>query len=451
MEWKYIKYFSILFFILSTSALGEHGLHTESGSYPLKNKKYGIFPAGTEFYFLYLEEFKDDIWAYTYILNKDINHKYAWIPVVRERNKFHFYATDKEQSYQTLNLKDTVYIRNHTKIGAYLDNKRLKPKNIHQYTSRYSDVFPITLSTDNKEKMLKSNEIKVCPQHPKKLSNKFCSHIPKRYKLPKHLIKAVQNTAKKFKIDPALLASIIHKESEFNPFSENKYEKKLCLDKKRRGERCADYLWGQGLAQLGANNAKNYGMLWVNKMPRLKSCGKRHIFYSKCFYSLESFCRKKYKKYKLWPNYCPRAGMRSIAQHIHYILNREHKILANSKNEKGRKIIDLMKHIKRNKAEKFRYVIAIYNRGMKPINSLEEHYRQHGKLPIWYDHAWNTKRELGKTPSSEIGFLLLHNQVINRCHVWQLAGLCGKNLSNTLIGQYTKYFKSRRIATQNNP
>ena len=444
MRRKIITYLLISLCLPSSASTGEK-LVIQDRTIETNEKKYRIFSKGTEFYFLYIEEFQDDTWAYTYVLNKKFAGEYAWIPAIKERAKFRFYATDKEQSFQTLQLKQATYIRNSDNIAGYLNsNYKKQPdyKEIKQHRSKYSDTYPATNLVKNEHEALKQYEIKACPNHPKRLKSEFCSPVPRIYKLPKHLIQAVHRVAKKFKIESALLAAIIHKESEFNPFSENEYEKKICAKQKEKGERCTDYLWGQGLAQIGANNAKKYGMLWKHLMPRIKTCDrKKHIFKRKCFYSLERTCRAKYKKHKLWPTYCPTASIRAIAKNIQDIKNRQHQIFVKIKNTNKNKIINLTKHMQRNKAEEFRYTIGIYNRGMKPVNSIEEYYRQYGIAPSWYGHAWKAQRIVEETPSIEMGFLLLHNEVINRCHVWQLAGLCGKSLKGTLIDGYSRYLQ----------
>jgi hypothetical protein len=66
-----------------------------------------------------------------------------------------------------------------------------------------------------------------------------------------------------------------------------------------------------------------------------------------------------------------------------------------------------------------RYLAGHHNRQDLVFQSIEEHYRQKGRLPSEYGENW------GVTPIKGTPKKLLYGQCINRCYVEKIAGLCG--------------------------
>lgn len=406
-------------------------------------------PAGVEGRVLHLERLFDRDWVYVAFINGPYRGQKGWLPFRGKANPIRLYGLEQFQAYQTLDVRKAAFARTHRPAQAYLDF-RLKGDDAGQssddvsaYMVDFFSFYPRSnFGIESVEHLTGINS--SCPERPIQRNGSPCLAPPEKFTLPAHLKKLIRNVAREEKVHPALLAAILQKESYFNPFSENKYEKNFCTGAELAKGKCTDYRWGQGLAQLGKTNAKDYGLLWQEKLFKPKACGRRHIFEPACFQKLENYCKVQSRKNGgLYPANCPTAGVRAAAKHIAEFAQRSFWLRVDSKAPDGswkEGLIDARKFFRRSLAEEFRYILGMYNRGMRPLNSLEEHFRQHGKAPEWYDSAWLVERVEGVTPSPQMGYLLLNKEMINRCHVWQLAGLCGTSMRGTLAGQYLEDF-----------
>ena len=408
-----------------------------------------FYSIGTEGRIIHFEKIGDSEWAYVHFITGSYRGRRGWLPANAKEKNVRLYALDKNQAFQTLESKRAEFARVTGRVLGRL-SMIYQPKSSQEisrlgggYTVDFFNLYPrsnfgISTILAHTQYMTTS-----CPLHPVQRSGKPCEVPPKKYKLPPHLKRAVTRASKRHQVHPAIVAAILQKESFFNPFIENRYEKSICTKQKARGEKCVAYMWGQGLAQLGATNAKDYGIQWMETISRPKICAGRHIFKIKCFNFLERKCKAYYKRNGLYPSYCPKAGISAVAKYVSDLVHSERKIRVDVVNRKGiwsQQVVDITKIMRRNLADEFRYIVGMYNRGMRPINSIEEHYRQFGAPPKWYDNAWITERKIGFTPSVEMGYMILHKELINRCHVWQVAGLCGMSLTGTLSGEYLKDF-----------
>jgi hypothetical protein len=80
-----------------------------------------------------------------------------------------------------------------------------------------------------------------------------------------------------------------------------------------------------------------------------------------------------------------------------------------------------------------RYLAGHHNRQDRVFQSIEEHYRQKGRLPSEYGEAWGVAPVQG-TPK----YGLLYGQCINRCYVEKIAGLCGG--ASGFFARYLNHF-----------
>lgn len=423
--------------------------------------------SGLEGKILHPERIRGKDYVYVHFINGPYLGKRGWMPIGQNKGSVRLYAVASHQAYQTLELENATFARTTENVEGLLnldfeaedlDNWEFLQK---EYTVNFFDRYPRTELTQLNP-VSEDHWNTSCPNRPIRKSGVACDLPPKRYDLPSWLLQDIKRAAKKHNVHPAIVAAIIQKESYFNPFSENQYEKKLCQASKRTGDACAAYKWGQGLSQLGATNSATHGLRWLPSMRRPAVCKRsRHIFKRSCYNYLVKHCAAQKKKTGLADAYCPRESISAVAQYVSELINTKHELRVDVRDADGKwseKIIDVKEHMHRVLAEEFRYIVGMYNRGKRPINSIEEHYRQYGKAPQWYDDAWTTKRIDGITPSPDIGYMILYKESINRCHVWQIAGLCGLSLGDTLAGQYLELFpnwptrnptKPRVIASDN--
>ncbi len=405
--------------------------------------------AGIEGNILHLEQVFGKDFAYVHFINGPYQGKRGWVPILAEKNSVRFYAVKKNQAFQIIDAKDANFARTTDNVTGLL-NLDFIAENLDSweyvakdYTVDFFARYPRTLLTKVAE-VSEEHWNNACPHRPYRKSGKPCDTPPKRYNLPSWIVADIKRASKRFNVHPAIVAAIIQKESYFNPFSENQYEKMLCEKQKRLGKKCAEYGWGQGLSQLGATNSKDFKLRWQPNMKRPKACKKgRHIWRKSCYNYLVRSCRAQIKKTGFAATYCPRESVSAVANYVSNLINSEHFLRVDIVDNEGswnEKIINVKDHMRRTLAEEFRYIVGMYNRGKRPINSVEEHFRQYGKAPEWYDVAWTTQRVEGITPSPAMGYMILYKESINRCHVWQVAGLCGLGLGNSLSGQYLELF-----------
>jgi hypothetical protein len=436
--------------IFASEPIKARSLDPVSIASPLDRQAVAIGLAkGTEGMVLHVEKLFGQEWVYVHFITGENAGRRGWLPFRQKNTRVRFYAIEKHQAFQTLDIKKARYARIAELTQGYLDFSFNLGKaassidDLKPYTIDFFDKFPRT-NFGILELTLTSEMKRACPLRPTQRNGSPCLEAPEKFKLPPHLRKLVRNASRDEGVHPAIVAAILQKESYFNPFSENQYEKKLCLS---QGKECPAYRWGQGLAQLGATNAAEFGLSWQAKITKPRACGKRHIFDPACFTALESKCAKVKKATGKYPTYCAEAGVRAVAKYVASLIGRDLWMRVDVKSANGvwtEKVINLTNEMRRTLAEEFRYVLGMYNRGKRPVNSIEEHFRQFGRAPEWYDHAWLTARVEGATPTTQMGYLILNNEVINRCHVWQVAGLCGEDLQGTLAGAYLADFPDKK-------
>ncbi len=421
------------------------------------------FESSLEGKILHFEQVRGKDYAYVHFINGPYQGRRGWVPIKPKQGAIRFYAVEKHQAFQVIEPENAKFVRVTKNVVGLLNLDFIaEDLNVWKYgQNKYTIDFFAQYPRTKLRKVAKVSDNHwrtSCPDRPIRKSGKACALPPKRGKLPAWIINDLKNSARRHDVHPAIVAAIIQKESFFNPFSENQYEKKLCKKQKRSGKNCAAYHWGQGFPQLGATNSKEFGLRWIPNLQKPKQCRPgRHIWRRSCYNYLVRTCALQKKKTGLADSYCPREGIDAVAKYVSSLINTEHYLRVDIVDENGKwmeKVINIKDHMRRVLAEEFRYIAGMYNRGKRPINSVEEYFRQNGKAPEWYDLAWTTRRVDGVTPSSGMGYMILYKESINRCHVWQIAGLCGPSLGDSLAGKYLEIFpnwlaqKSRVIASE---
>ena len=272
-----------------------------------------------------------------------------------------------------------------------------------------------------------------CPERPKRKNGQYCPHSP-AFKIHGLLKEVLLEEAQKEGEDPALVASIIHHESLFDSFIENLHEKKKCL---RDEKNCSPYRWGAGLAQLGKTDAPLYGLDWDKSIRKPRACRKKNLLNEKCFRALMKKC-KRYQDDKLQPLQCPRAAIRATVLKIKAMIPTSYKVQVVQNEEIIE--LDVAKALRQNKAEEIRNKIGLYNRSIKVVNSYVQYFDRYGEFPKFYGEAWSIPRT-SQAPSRSMGFQMLTKEYINRCYVWELAGLCGEIPKKALYSQYQAVFQ----------
>ncbi len=100
---------------------------------------------------------------------------------------------------------------------------------------------------------------------------------------------------------------------------------------------------------------------------------------------------------------------------------------------RGAKPVEVSQIYKDSPVQAMRYLAGHHNRQDRVFQSIDEFYRQKGRLPSEYGEAWGAAPIKG-TPN----FKLLYGQCINRCYVEKIAGLCGE--AQGYFGRYLKHF-----------
>ena len=273
----------------------------------------------------------------------------------------------------------------------------------------------------------------ACPERPKRKNGEYC-HKASSFKLGSLLKEIIKDEASLVGEPAELVASIIQHESLFDVFSENLHEKNKCLADEKN---CSPYRWGVGLAQLGATDAALYGLDWNKKVKRPSACKNKKITHEDCLKKLIKVCSK-YQDHKLKPINCPRAAIKATALKIKSMI--PDQVPAWVKNGGKVELVNLSKELQKDPVEKMRNQIGFYNRSIKVVNSFVEYYDTHGSYPLTYGAAWAMVRS-PKSPSISMGYQMLTKEYINRCYVWELAGLCGELPEHGLISQYQKQLK----------
>lgn len=381
-----------------------------------------------------LQTKKDKV--YLKVLNGKAKNKLVWVDYSIENPSGKIFGPNPVDSLArpTKKLSEALYIQFPYKVKGVEDSASLNQahKNRlkkHLFTSldRY-----VPISNQNVPDIAEDYAL-ACPERPKRKNGEYC-HKATAFQLSSKLRNIIKEEALKVNEKPELVASIIQHESLFDVFSENLHEKNKCIKDEKN---CSPYRWGVGLAQLGKTDAPLYGLDWDLKVKRPKDCKKKRITNDDCLKKLIKSCSK-YKEHKLKPINCPRAAIRATALKIKAMIPSE--VPAWVKEDGKIKLVNLSMELQRDPVEKMRNQIGFYNRSIKVVNSFVEYYDTHGDYPLTYGAAWAMVRS-PKSPSISMGYQMLTKEYINRCYVWELAGLCGELPKHGLISQYEEQLR----------
>lgn len=234
-------------------------------------------------------------------------------------------------------------------------------------------------------------------------------------------------------VPPAFILSSIAVETSFRGArSENETEKQSY----ENGGGNRSYRWGKGIGMFGHNNAVRYGLDWDAPRPETEDA---------CW--TPEYNRDR-EDNELWPIWSPRGAILAKTQFLREFWDRQFRDQV--RDDEGDSIDDRYRvdHTYRfNEAHMVRYVIGMYNRGLMPINSLTEGYRQNLRLAREYIQAWHIPRLDSTTPSSPSvgypnGFPILRGEYINRCHVAKVNRVCGLNTQGYMAA-FEPYFEYR--------
>lgn len=290
-----------------------------------------------------------------------------------------------------------------------------------------SDHLPI--SNENVPELADDDKLQ-CPKIPKRKNGKNCL-TGKAHKIPDYLRDFIKETSLEFNQDPFLVMSIIHQESQYDLFMENIHEKQMCY---QAGEGCSAYKWGVGLAQLGKTDAHFYGLDWEKQLKRPSICKGSGLLSKKCWDKMVKKCEK-YEEDLLKPIHCPKAAITAVIKKIKSLIPENVPAWLEDTNKGEVFSFNLSPILKSDPVETIRNLVGYYNRTIKVTNSFIEYYDNKGKFPSTYGQAWSMPRT-SQAPSKSIGYQLLTKEYINRCYVWNVAGLCGAIPERSLYSQY---------------
>ncbi len=373
---------------------------------------------------------------YLKVLNGKVKNKLVWVDYSLNNPTGKIFGPNPIDALArpTTNLKEALYIQFPFKVEATEDSASFSSQHkarLKKYLFTSLDRY-VPISNQNVPDIAEDYAL-ACPERPKRKNGEFC-HEARAFKLSKKLKSIIMEEANAVSEKPELVASIIQHESLYDVFSENLHEKNKCLKDEKN---CSPYRWGVGLAQLGATDAALYGLDWNLKVKRPKACKKAKITNDDCLNKLIKTCSK-YKDHKFKPINCPRAAIRATALKIKAMIPSD--VPAWVKEDGKVKLVNLSSKLQSSEVEKMRNQIGFYNRSIKVVNSFVEYYDTHGSFPLTYGAAWAMVRS-PKSPSISMGYQMLTKEYINRCYVWELAGLCGDLPANSLISQYQKQLK----------
>lgn len=285
----------------------------------------------------------------------------------------------------------------------------------------------------------------ACPAHPQKKNGEPCDKrdaidLPQQVLL--EILKATEeiNRENGTQVDPALVAAIIHHETDFRLFTENLHEKQKC-----KNGQCSDYGWGKGFAQLGKTDSEEYGLNWNEDPPNFSKCNADGFANSRCFKQVNEYCEKNFTLNTLKPYYCPNAAIKAVAKKISKLIPKTHNVHLRGEDGSLREV-DLGKALNQNEEILLRNQVAAYNRRpARVFNSYSQFIQQNGDLPKEFGEAWSTLRQGNFTPTRNIGYGMLTREFINRCYVWNVAGLCGEIPEESLLTNYRSQMKDPQI------
>lgn len=369
-------------------------------------------------------------------LNGPLKNKILWVNYSLENPTGKIFAANPidRLASPTNKIEEALYIQFPFEQVGEIDNSPLTEeikKRIKKYLFTSLDRY-IPISNQDVPDVAEDFAVS-CPERPKRKNGKYC-HKATAFKLPKLLRSIVIEESNAVGELPSLVASIIQHESLFDVFTENLHEKNKCLNDEKN---CSPYRWGVGLAQLGQTDAPLYGLDWNKTIKRPRECKKKRITDEKCLKTLIKKCEK-YEGDKLKPINCPKAAVRAAALKIAAMI--PEKFPAWVKDNGKIVEVDLAPELRKDPVETIRNKIGLYNRSVKVMNSFVEYFDQRGSFPTSYGSAWAQLRT-PKSPSLSMGYQMLTKEYINRCYVWELAGLCGEMPEHSLVLQYQNQFK----------
>lgn len=225
-------------------------------------------------------------------------------------------------------------------------------------------------------------------------------------------------------VHPALIMASIAVETSFaGALLENESEKRAYL----AGGGHRSYRWGKGIGQFGASNAADFNLNWYAPEPANEQAAWAATY------------NQAPAAGTAWSIWSPRGSILAKAIYLRRFLNRQFTDHVRASDGTATEDTYRVDHLYRfEPARKFRYVVGMYNRGLMPVNSLKEGYRQNSLVPRDYLQAWNVPR-LEQTPASSI----LHREYINRCHVAKVNGVCGRQNMNHIAHYETLFVFDR--------
>ena len=372
---------------------------------------------------------------YIKILNGPLKEKLVWVDYNLESPSGKIFAANPidRLASPTTDLSEALYIQFPFSVEGTIDQDSLTDNmkaRLKKYLFTSLDRY-VPISNQDVPDVAEDYAVS-CPERPKRKNGQYC-HKASAFKLSYKLAAIVKEEANSVGELPELVASIIQHESLFDVFTENLHEKNKCLKDEKN---CSPYRWGVGLAQLGQTDAPLYGLDWNKVVKRPKNCKGKRITNNKCLETMLKTCRK-YKNDELKPINCPRAAIKAAALKIAAMI--PNKFPAWVKQDGKIAQVELASELRRDPIETIRNKIGLYNRSVKVMNSFVEYFDQHGSFPATYGSAWAQLRT-PKSPSISMGYQMLTKEYINRCYVWELAGLCGEIPEHGLVKQYQKQF-----------
>ncbi|MCB0385945.1 MAG: hypothetical protein KDD43_11175 [Bdellovibrionales bacterium] len=386
--------------------------------------------------------------------------KKVWIPFDSNKPKAKLFTSDERDllSFPVAQVEESYYAFINESLPVYEDTlwwtQTIEQLNHNDQECLFAHKFEHIekkLTATNIGKPIQATDAnESCPEHPQRKDGSKCPTTEK-YELNSLVKEHIEEAAREYGLHPALLAGMIHKESNWDPFIENQYEKKRCQS---MGKDCPEYKWSKGLGQFGKVSGETYGLDWTDAGGRLKRpspCGKTSSSARSlaCTQALAEMCAPYEKKSlsdstALVPISCPKAMIFATAKHLKDAFPDSFPVWVKNPQTKKLELRDVAPIATATLAEDMRSRISYFQRGVRVVNSYVEHFDQSGKWPTSYGEAWATKRlesgEEHESPSKDIGYQMLTNEFVNRCHIWGLVGLCGDIASDSLIGQYLKDF-----------
>lgn len=238
-------------------------------------------------------------------------------------------------------------------------------------------------------------------------------------------------------LSPGLLAGMVHIESKFNPSLENISEKRSVGSNEHHKSNPS--IWGKGIAQLGRAECKVLGCDWFGSYS--ENSGRTGSVWdsSTAIDGMAELVLKKVKEINIIEkkhNQLVAQGKRkykivpegSLAR---FMLDRTSYQPPPSLKADGSNRQEIANYHKIAEAEKTRYLVSMYNRGMRAPNAVLAYLERTGSLPGYYGQAWS---EPPHSTQKRDDVLML--QQINRGHIYRSAGLCGDLPSDSIIAKY---------------